>query len=156
MNRAAKCCALCQSFKNCTYFTYSAGGTPSKPICYNKPGGCCFLNTAAASAGKRGGCDTCTAGSTKPLPVPPAPIFAMPYLVHDSGKKGVLLVSKSGAPLRVTLAGVGNTTVQALDGSLDGKTLDPEPGFVPPVDRPVGLDGVVHLGPYGVAIVHVQ
>ena len=87
MDSPAKCCALCQSFKNCTYFTYSAGGTAAKPICYNEPGGCCFLNTAAAAAGKQLSCPTCTAGLTKPpvkpqFPVPdpfsPAPILYLP------------------------------------------------------------------------------
>merc|ERR1719469_1129824 len=60
----SQCCALCQSFKNCSFWTYSAGGSKDKPICYGLPGGCCFLNTAAAASGKRMGCSTCTAGST--------------------------------------------------------------------------------------------
>ena len=46
------------------------------------------------------------------------------------------------------------TVSQVLDGSVDGKTLDPEPGFVPPVDREIGVDGVLTLGPYAVALVH--
>ena len=41
-----------------------------------------------------------------------------------------------------------------LDGTVDGKALDPEPGFVPPVDRVIGQDGVLTLGPYAVALVH--
>jgi hypothetical protein len=81
----------------------------------------------------------------------------MPYIVHDSGKRGVLLVSKTSTPLEVTLQGAGvsgvNTTAQVLDGTIDGKSLDPEPGFVPPVDRVVGADGVLALGPYGIALV---
>jgi len=60
----SQCCALCQSFKNCSFWTYSAGGTKEKPVCYGLPGGCCFLNTAAAAAGKAMSCPTCTAGSS--------------------------------------------------------------------------------------------
>ena len=73
-----------------------------------------------------------------------------------------------------------------LDGTVDGRSLDPEPGFVPPgnrgstidsppsslqlriycgssitsdpepspVDRAVGPDGVLALGPYAIALVH--
>ena len=38
----------------------------------------------------------------------------MPYIVHDSGKRGVLLISKIATPLTVTLHGTGvsNTTAQ--------------------------------------------
>ena len=82
----------------------------------------------------------------------------MPYTLHDSSKRGVLLISKTETPLTVTLRGAGvsgvNTTAQVLDGTIDGKTLDPEPGFVPPVDRAIGPDGVLTLGPYAIALVH--
>ena len=81
---SAQCCTLCQSLKNCTFFTYSAGGTVAKPTCYTSshlgPGGCCFLKTDKGGAGAKG-CPTCTSGSTKPLapipapPPPPAPKF---------------------------------------------------------------------------------
>ena len=86
-------------------------------------------------------------------------LFAMPYIVHDQGnKRGVLLISKTATPLTVTLNGPGvsgvNTTAQVLDGTVDGLVLDPEPGFVPPVERAVGPDGVVRLGPYAIALVH--
>ena len=99
-------------------------------------------------------------GSTKPLAPPPATdtLFAMPYTVHDTGKRGVLLINKKSTPLSVTLHGAGvsgvNTTAQVLDGTIDGKSLDPEPGFVPPVDRVVRPDGVLALGPYAIALVH--
>ena len=76
VENTAACCTLCQSLKNCTFFTYSAGGTVAKPTCYKDVGkGCCFLKTAAGGDGAPG-CATCTSGSTKklaPLPVPPPP-----------------------------------------------------------------------------------
>jgi len=43
----AQCCALCQSLKNCSFWT-SKNTELAKPNCYYKPGGCCFLKTAAA------------------------------------------------------------------------------------------------------------
>ena len=111
----AKCCAMCQALKNCSFFTYSAGGTPGKPTCYNHAGGCCFLKTAEGGI-PAAGCPGCTSGSVKPPPAPPADdtLFAMPYIVHDSGKRGVLLISKIATPLTVTLHGTGvsNTTAQ--------------------------------------------
>jgi hypothetical protein len=158
-NSVAECCSLCQSLKNCSFFTYSAGGVPTKPTCYSQAGGCCFLKTAEGGINGQAGCTQCMSGSTKPLPASPPTdtLFAMPYIVHDSGKRGVLLISKTSTPLEVTLQGAGvsgvNTTAQVLDGTIDGKSLDPEPGFVPPVDRVVGADGVLALGPYGIALV---
>ena len=75
-DNSAQCCTLCQSLNNCTFFTYSAGGTAAKPTCYTSskigPGGCCFLKTAEGGAGAKG-CPTCTSGSTKPLAPIPAP-----------------------------------------------------------------------------------
>ena len=159
-NSAAECCSLCQSLKNCSFFTYSAGGVPTKPTCYNKAGGCCFLKTAEGGINGQAGCTQCMSGSTKPLPAAPATVtlFAMPYIVHDSGKRGVLLINKVSTPLTVTLHGAGvsgvNTTAQVLDGTVDGKSVDPEPGYVQPVDRVIGADGVLALGPYAIALVH--
>lgn len=156
---AAKCCGLCQSLANCSYFTYSAGGAAGQPTCYGKPYGCCFLKTVEGGVGAPG-CATCTSGSVRPLPPAPATdtLFSMPYVVHDTGARGVLLISKTATPLSVTLHGAGvsgvNTTAQVLDGTVDGRSLDPEPGFVPPVDRAVGPDGVLALGPYAIALVH--
>jgi hypothetical protein len=69
VDTAAQCCALCQTFKNCTFWTYSAGGTKAKPTCYSDPRACCFLNTAAAWAGRTSASGSIEGGSTKPLPV---------------------------------------------------------------------------------------
>jgi len=64
----SQCCELCQSFKNCSFWTYSAGGTPDKPTCYSTAGACCYLKTAAAAGGEKTNCPTCTAGSTSHAP----------------------------------------------------------------------------------------
>ena len=166
MTSPAQCCALCQSFKNCSYWTYSAGGTPTKPICYAMPGGCCFMNTADGAAGKQMTCPVCTAGSAKALPPPTGGdlIFALPFSRKDAKRCGVLLVSKVAAPLRVSLVANSklrggsmfqNASANVLDGTVDGVVLDSEPGFVPPVARQLDDDGTLLLGPFGVAIVDV-
>lgn len=115
-------------------------------------------------------CHTCGIGCPKYYPYksevlkdapPPGPatssdkLFAMPYAIRTSSQRGVLLVSKTANPLAITLhgSGLGNTTAQVLDGSVDGLTMDQEPGFVPPVERIIGGDGTLWLGPYGVALV---
>ena len=153
MTTPAQCCALCHSFKNCSFWTYSAGGTPGKPICYNMPGGCCFMNTAAGAGGKQMTCPECTAGSAKALPPPTGAdlIFALPFSRKDVRRRGVLLVSKVAAPLRVSLVETGNklgggsifqnAQANVLDGTVDGVVLDSEPGFVPPVARQLDDDG---------------
>jgi len=46
-----------------------------------------------------------------------------------------------------TLAGGG------ADGTVDGVMLEGEPGFVAPVSRSIGVDGVLRLGAFGIAIV---
>ena len=86
---------------------------------------------------------------------PTAKLFAMPYLVHSDNSRGLLLVSKSAFPMKVSLRGEGltSTVAKVLDGTLDGLVLDSEPGFVPPVARVVNSTGVLALGPYGIAIV---
>jgi len=68
---AAGCCAICQSFKNCTFWTFQNGGTVAKPECYG-PGTCCYLRTAGAWAGRTEATNV-VSGSTKPLPVTPHP-----------------------------------------------------------------------------------
>ena len=64
----AHCCAICQLYKNCTFWTYSVGGTPAKPTCYSFSGGCCFLKTAAAWADRATASGDIVSGSTSPLP----------------------------------------------------------------------------------------
>ena len=72
-NDAAGCCALCQSLKNCSFFTYSDGGVVGKPRCYATEGqGCCFLKTAEGGKNPGAGCSACISGSTKPLQPPPS------------------------------------------------------------------------------------
>lgn len=40
-----------------------------------------------------------------------------------------------------------------LDGTVDGVMLQEEPGFVAPVSRTIGADGMLRLGAFGIAIV---
>ena len=89
--------------------------------------------------------------------VPPTTVFALPYIRHDTRSRGWLLVNKHEAPTVVKLAAAalpGNsTTALVVDGSVDGVTVDPEPGFVAPVERVIGSDGRLRLGPFAVAVV---
>ena len=70
----------------------------------------------------------------------------------------MLLVNKHESPTIVKLAAAalpGNsTTALVVDGSVDGVTVDPEPGFVAPVERVIGSGGRLRLGPYAVAVVN--
>ena len=93
--------------------------------------------------------------SAVPAPRVAAPLFALPYIKHTDGSRGVLLVSKTSVPTNVTLHGDGlaGASATVLDGSLDGVHVDAEPGFVAPVERIVGPDGFLALGPYAVALV---
>ena len=90
-----------------------------------------------------------------PPPPPPPAVAVLPFVLEEWGRRGVLMVSKTVRPTQVLLSGVGLPGGEAmvLDGTLDGETLEPEPGFVPPVQRTVGMDGVLKLGPYAIAIV---
>ena len=91
-----------------------------------------------------------------PPPPPPPSVAVLPFVMQDATKRrGALLVSKTVHPTTVVLAGAGLAGGEAtvLDGTLDGATLEPEPGFVPPVQRAVGADGSLKLGPYAVAVV---
>ena len=48
----AACCALCQGLANCSFWTADTNSW-AKPTCYDAPGGCCFLKTAAAKGGSQ-------------------------------------------------------------------------------------------------------
>ena len=65
---AAHCCTLCQSFKNCSFWTYEYAGPAAQPNCYGKAGACCYLKTAAAWAGRASGGPGAISGSTRQLP----------------------------------------------------------------------------------------
>ena len=93
---------------------------------------------------------------------PPEPVHRgtlvelMPFILQGaSQRRGALLVSKTVNPTTIVLSGAGlaGGEVSVLDGTLNGEVLEPEPGFVPPVQRVVGADGVLKLGPYAVALV---
>ena len=99
VDSAAGCCTLCQSFANCSFWTFGYSGTAARPTCYGRPGACCYLKTADAwGQGIRVGPGN-VSGSTAPLPplIPPGtypypgPDFTHPRIhqspecVHDGG-----------------------------------------------------------------------
>lgn len=101
--------------------------------------------------------------------VPPSPttpeVFALPWIRHyASANRGVLLVNKASTPTTIQIIGeqallqsngwpTNATTALVLDGTIDGLTVEEEPGFVPPVERMLAADGSLTLGPFGVALV---
>lgn len=67
------CCATCQLYKNCSFWTWDNGGTAARPTCYQYKGACCYLKTAAAWPDRKPGTPGQVSGSTKRLPPPPPP-----------------------------------------------------------------------------------
>lgn len=146
---AAQCCALCQSFKNCTLWTWEHGGTAAKPTCYSDAGACCFLKTAAA-ASARAPNSASTSGSTKEIARAGA-LFALPFIMHDAANtRRLMLVNKRHTPLVVTIeqdAGALATAALVVEG------VGPEPGFNKPTKKMIASDGKLEIGPYGVALI---
>ena len=81
----------------------------------------------------------------------PAPLYALPFQLQAAGTRHVLLVSKSKAPLTAKLVVSGGDPGSPLAQVLEG--VGAEPGFGPPVARPLRADGSLELGPFAVAIV---
>ena len=93
-----------------------------------------------------GSWDTRPGYNNQELPV--SPLFALPFIVHEDAAKGILIVAKSEQGAEVVLTDSPNgTTALVLEG------VGSEPGFAPPVEKVVGADGRLSLGPFGVAIV---
>jgi len=127
---AAHCCAMCQSFKNCTFWDYEHGGTAAQPTCYSQAGGCCFLKTASAWPGSPKSTGV-VSGSTKPLP-PPSPPPAPPGPPPQKGFSFASVVSNgmilAQAPKQAMVWGFvkpGATVTVQLDG---GKLLPTKVG----------------------------
>jgi hypothetical protein len=78
--------------------------------------------------------------------------------LETGGERKLLLVSKTEQPQLVAVGGAGTTSTTValvLDGTVDGKTLSTEPGFLPPVARPLRADGALQLGPWGIALLTI-
>ncbi len=95
--------------------------------------------------------------SERPIP-PPAPLFAMPYVLGSSGKRGLLLVNKAHTSTSIRLL---NSTAM-LDGQQSFGTVlmatviegvGDEPGFGAPAQRPLGAAGEFTLGPFAIAVI---
>ena len=120
---ADSCCTLCQSFKNCSFWTYSADGTPTKPICYDEPGGCCFMRTAAAWANRAVAQAPIVSGSTNPLPLPPTPAPGVTSVacVGDSITAGYLSTNNMDYPHQLqTMLG---SKYKVLNFGAGGRTM---------------------------------
>ena len=104
VDNPAQCCALCQSLKNCSYWTANTTSW-AKPLCYGMPGGYCFLKTVAA-AGKQQPITRATSGTSKNVPYC---MDALPAGLHmttcdrDSATQCYESVSSFGPQLEVLL-----------------------------------------------------
>ena len=89
------CCQQCQSFKNCSFWTYT---------CVGKAGNCCYLKDSSPHGVNKGSA-TDVSGSTKP----PAPPYAHtgPLTCQDNAK----------FPMLPTFHIIGNVS-QSTDGSI--------------------------------------
>ena len=75
------------------------------------------------------------------------------YFVHESKQRGMLIVCRvhTGCDLALSLAGLGDGRGTARALVLEGVGL--EPGFTKPVNRTIGANGALRLGPFGIALV---
>ena len=121
---AAGCCAICQSFKNCSFWTFEHGGTAAQPTCYSKPGACCYLKTAVAASGRAPGQPGSVSGSAEPI-VGQAPVYVMPYEL--AGKKGFLIINMVQTTQTVHLIGVTGGTASSVEVATVGDSAS-EPG----------------------------
>jgi len=118
------CCHQCQSFKNCSFWTYTCAG---------KAGKCCYLKDSNPHSVDKGSAAD-VSGSTKPLPVPPkhkAFRFSTAYgshmVLHQAPKTPVVWgycgSAAACAAVKVTLKAEGAAASAALtiDAALGGE-----------------------------------
>ena len=113
VDTAAHCCAMCQSVKNCSFWTYTpcwsnlgCRGTAAKPSCYGKAGSCCWLKDAAGFAGRAQGRPGQVSGSTKQIPLQPTSVSAQ---LSADGKTAVARIVNHAAATqtaRISLVGM--------------------------------------------------
>lgn len=120
-DNAGDCCQQCQSFKNCSFWTYT---------CVGKAGKCCYLKDSSPHSVDAGGAADMS-GSTKPLPVPPklkAFRFSTAYgshmVLHQAPKTPVVWgycgSAAACAAVKVTLK-AGGTAARTVDAALGGE-----------------------------------
>lgn len=78
------------------------------------------------------------------------PLFAMPYVMHD--KKGILLVNKKAQHMEVAIGGATGGNALIIEVATDGPDKE-EPAFAPQIARKITEDGVLKLGPFGIAVI---
>ena len=123
---SGNCCQQCQSFKNCSFWTYTCAG---------KAGKCCYLKNANALNGRDKGSAADVSGSTRPLPAPPPPLKAFRFstaygshmVLHQAPKTPVVWgycgSAAACAAVKVTLKAEGAAASAALtvDTALGGE-----------------------------------
>ena len=85
-------------------------------------------------------------------PVPPSAadmLYVLPYRMAASRAKGALLVNKKPAPMVVTLSGVSGGAATVVEVQPDNA----ETAFAAPIERRIGQDGTLTLGPFATAVV---
>jgi hypothetical protein len=119
-----QCCSLCQSLKNCSYWTADTQSW-AKPLCYGMPGGCCFLKTAAA-AGQQKPTPAATSGSRLNVPYC---MDALPtlHMTACGGSSATQAWTTAGGMIKEAKSGGGGLCLRT--------TTTP----VPPPPPPIGL-----------------
>jgi hypothetical protein len=69
-----------------------------------------------------------------------------------SDKKGLLLVNKKAQKMEVHINGAKGGNALVVEVATDGPDKE-EPAFAPQIAKTISTDGVLQLGPFGVAVV---
>ena len=67
-------------------------------------------------------------------------------------KKGLLLVNKKAQHMSVTIGGATGGNALVVEVATEGPDKE-EPAFAPQIAKKISKEGVLQLGPFGVAVV---
>jgi hypothetical protein len=67
-------------------------------------------------------------------------------------KKGMLLVNKKAQKMEVIIKGAKGGNALVVEVATDGPDKE-EPAFAPQIAKAINSDGMLQLGPFGVAVV---
>ena len=67
-------------------------------------------------------------------------------------KKGLLLVNKKAQKMKATIEGAKGGNALVVEVATEGPDKE-EPAFAPQIAKKLSTDGVLQLGPFGVAVI---
>lgn len=145
MKTIADCVDTVKSCKNANYVSFSLDHAHEDCSWYSH---CDFDNLAHIGADYESevvtGRDSGGGG-----PTTSSPVYVMPYIKDN--RKGLLVVNKKAASLELKIAGATGGLATVVEVNTDPKCSDP--GFEPQVRKEISADGVLSVGPFGVAVV---